>query len=426
MTAQAVDLAPSEPEDDDPPPPVAPPPALTTTTKTTAAKRKAGPSKSRRRTTKLPPDWVYPGAKPPLTGFVEAMPADRTWVQQLTAKMLVPNYAEPKGLPVPDDKYLVVDLFCSIGGVSQAAADLGHRVVLAVDFDQQRLDVHALNHPDAVHWCLELGPDTEEELVAKIQELVPADQWHRLWLHLSPPCQTQSAGRSMGMANESRWQIEEDKRDGLMLVAWSLALVARLDPPQFSIEEVDDTGGKVQGVMRKYRSRDQRRYDFEVFHMEDYGVPQTRHRVICARPGTIHALRHEQTLRVSPPVCAHEVLDLPEHAGFYRGFKTRSIKDPEKVKPCPTLQGRWSDGKVELYDLSIPTPTVCSRGFDWIRPDFSYLRAFLWQETAAVMTFPMSFQWPGNMSNSGRNAALGNAVPPLFARKVIRAGSLNL
>ena len=67
--------------------------------------------------------------------------------------------AVPKPLPRPDGGYLLVDLFCSIGGVSQAAKNLGHKVVLAIDYEAERLEVHRNNHPDCHHECIELGAE---------------------------------------------------------------------------------------------------------------------------------------------------------------------------------------------------------------------------------------------------------------------------
>ena len=59
--------------------------------------------------------------------------------------------------PAPAEGWLLIDLFCSVGGVSAAAAAEGHTVVLAIDMEQWRLDVHAANHPHARHECLKLG-----------------------------------------------------------------------------------------------------------------------------------------------------------------------------------------------------------------------------------------------------------------------------
>ena len=70
--------------------------------------------------------------------------------------------AVPKPPPLPDGGYLLVDLFCSIGGVSQAAKNLGHKVVLAIDYEAERLEVHRNNHPDCHHECIELGAEAAE------------------------------------------------------------------------------------------------------------------------------------------------------------------------------------------------------------------------------------------------------------------------
>ena len=130
--------------------------------------------------------------------------------------------------------WLVCDLFASVGGVSSAAAAEGHTVVLAVEMEQWRLDVHKANHPKAHHECLKLGPGSDERVEALIRELVPADQWHRCWIHASPPCTCQSGIRNVGKRrNHSNFAIlDADQRDNHDLVRWVLALIERLDPPQ--------------------------------------------------------------------------------------------------------------------------------------------------------------------------------------------------
>jgi len=401
MHAQPMsDMLPSDPEDDDPPPP--PPPSwMVRGSASASASLSASPAS--------------PAPKRPATATATAM---------LQGTLQFRGVQTPEPAVVPEGGWLVCDFFCSIGGVSCAAKQLGYPVVLAIDMDEGRIGVHKVNHPSCKHVTMELGHAVTEEVVALIEEAVPASQRHRLWLHLSPPCQTQSAARMLGKANGCYYELQEDKAGGLELVRWALELVRRLRPAQWSLEEVNDKHGKVAGLLQEFKRRDRALFDYEPMDMLEFGVPQSRSRMIGGRPATMHALRLARSLRVRRHVGISEVVTPPEEAVFLRGIKNRYIKDKTKVKRCPTLPGRWTDGMVELWEPWLPAPTVCaSHPHAWMNAAYDKIRVLSPAETGALMTFPPDFAWPVGRCDSLCNGDLGNAVPPLFARKVLLAAS---
>jgi site-specific DNA-cytosine methylase len=342
---------------------------------------------------------------------------------------------------VPDGGYLVVDLFCSVGGVSVAAAALGHRVVLAIDFDPERLAVHECNHPHAKHVCMVLGVDNEEEVVRLIEEYVPENQRHRLWLHLSPPCQSQSSARYMGKHKSTNAKkctkddVKEDMKQykgiGLSLVDWSLHMVVRHNPAQFSIEEVADTQGSVLKIMHDYKLKYPKLIDYDVFKMIDYGVPQTRERAIVARPETIYMLRHASELKVARPVGVSDVLKVPEGAVYFQGSMSHVV-NPEAViarkrphsKAFEDTSGVYTDGFVDLRLPHMPSKTIGSVALSWKDVEFKRIRCFTPEEMRCVATFPADFKWPANASKKLMYDGYGNAVPPLFVQKLILAANL--
>ena len=327
----------------------------------------------------------------------------------------------------PDEGYLVVDFFCSVGGVSIAAAELGHKVVLAIDFDETRLNVHRHNHPDTRHECLALGPDAEEDVVQMIKEAVPENQWHRLWLHLSPPCQGQSQlrvmGKKMGMENQlcTKEEFTEHKQLGLSLVEWSLHMVERLDPAQFSIEEVADKQGCVASAMNNYRRRLPKKIDFDTFKMVEYGLPQIRIRIIAGRPATIETLRHDRRLRVSKHVAVKDVLPIPKGATHVQGCLSHKV-DPKNVKKCAET-GVYTDGFAMFYSVSNPCPTIAARAHTWVCKDFQRIRGLSVEELRVLSGFPAIFEWPENTKKQIMYDGYGNAVPPLFAKKLFTAAA---
>ena len=342
---------------------------------------------------------------------------------------------------VPEGGYLVVDLFCSVGGVSVAMAEMGHRVVLAIDFDPVRLAVHECNHPHAKHVCMELGASNEEEVARLIAEAVPPSQRHRLWLHLSPPCQSQSSARNMGKhksTNAKKCTKEDVKKDmkeskelGLSLVEWSLHMVVRHDPAQFSIEEVSDTQGSVRKLMHTYKVKHPKLIDYDVFKMIDYGVPQTRERAIAGRPETIYMLRHAPELKVTRPVGVSDVIPVPEGAVYFQGAMSHVVK-PEAViarkrptsKAFEDTSGVYTDGFVDLRKPHMPSKTVGRVALTWMDAEFKRIRYFTPEEMRCVATFPADFKWPEKTSKQVMYDGYGNAVPPLFVKKLILAANL--
>lgn len=356
--------------------------------------------------------------------------------------------AVPKPPPRPDGGYLVVDLFCSIGGVSQAAKNLGHKVVLAIDYEAERLEVHRNNHPDCHHECIELGAEDSAEFVtAKIRELVPKTEWHRLWIHGSPPCTMQSGIRLSGKkrASETYAAKDEDQQNALKLVQWTLNLIVSLDPPHFSFEEVtthntkgaglDGDKASVQGLLAILKRKMPKFLDFHSFQMADFGVPQMRHRLIASRPATIYQLRHAKVLRVDEHVTTFQALSEalvppPSNAAFIQGPHMRK-PNREAMKPAPQAKGKHTDSKVELYDIRLtPGPTIVSRKLAWCTRDYfnchdadktqpGYLSV---EQTLVLMTFPLSFFWHDDWTDTLKVNALGNAIPPLFVEAIFRAG----
>jgi site-specific DNA-cytosine methylase len=53
----------------------------------------------------------------------------------------------------------IVDLFCGLGGFSCGAAKAGHKIVLAIDNWDVAVKAHKYNHPNTVHYTMELGED---------------------------------------------------------------------------------------------------------------------------------------------------------------------------------------------------------------------------------------------------------------------------
>ena len=325
----------------------------------------------------------------------------------------------------PEGGFLVVDLFCSVGGVSAGAAAAGHTVVLAVDMEQWRLDVHELNHPRCRHLCLKLGPETEEQVVAAIREAVPPEQWHRCWIHASPPCQAQSSllNAESGLNKQGK---KDKKSASTSTVRWALELLQKLQPPQFSVEEVDDLQQEVRSEMQRIKRADRSFLDFDLFHMHHFGLPQRRHRLIAGRPATVHALRHARSLRCAEFATPRQALsNLPlEDSIVYIQANFRQKMNANVVR-C-VAPGHFKYSGAAATTLDVPCMTLACTAFRLLNAEFEIVRYANWQETCALMSFnPETFQWPDATSTTRRINGAGNAVPPLFAEVVFCAAVLD-
>lgn len=131
----------------------------------------------------------------------------------------------------------VIDLFAGGGGFSAGAHMVdGVEVDVAVDVWDKGLATHSMNFPHTHHVRMELGGDLEEfaqEIERFVDPIVKAgDTWH---LHGSPPCQSFSAANTKVYGGTSNLDADRKRCD---LTRWYLALVRRLSPPSWSMEQV--------------------------------------------------------------------------------------------------------------------------------------------------------------------------------------------
>ncbi len=266
------------------------------------------------------------------------------------------------------DNIYVIDLFCGCGGFSEGARQAGANVILAVDNWKEALDIHELNHPETTHWDTELGRDIEEfsvKLKRFISDNVPAGK--HVHIHSSPPCQNLSA------VNSKRKIVE-----GYEMIDWTIELMVRVSPTTWSLENVCHPN--LYTYPNAFR-----------FKMEDYGVPQSRRRVVICNGFDPKAIE------TSPVISAFDVLsqyndrdvnwldyEIMSSGSYNRIF--RSIR-----KPCYTILWHRQAFR-NKNDKSILTLSG--------------------KETSIFQTFPSTF-------HVGNGQMIANAVPPEFSRRLV-------
>lgn len=321
-----------------------------------------------------------------------------------------PPRAPPRKPPV-EDAVCCVDLFCGAGGWSCGAEQAGHRVVLGVDFDKEILKIHRRNFPDARHCVMKLGKDCEERLVSLIHECVP--EGARWCLHGSPPCQTLSTMQNVRGDGERR-------SVGMDLVTWFLALVMRLKPTYWSLEQCAHP--EIMGALRFYKALDPGGVDFGRVDFSYFGVCQRRIRVLAGSPALLTRFLNDDTVRENAPDLS-DILSVPDDAFYQRASVGKNPKTEQNVQ---MPDGSFTNPTIRRDVRSVHTLSwTCTAHHPhvFLRKDFSVIRHQTPRETALIQSFPPAFKFVPSASNTVHQLGMGNALPPLIARKLMEGVS---
>ena len=296
----------------------------------------------------------------------------------------------------------VVSLFSEAGGLDLGLIQAGHEVVWANDCDDDCVSTYRKN----------IG----NHIVLGAIEDIPSDEIPAADLVVGGfPCQ--------GFSQANMLRFEDDDRNRLYLEF--LRIVERKRPKWFLAENVRGilslAGGKAIERIERDFSRAGYRVQKRLFSTADYGVPQTRNRVIIA--GTRDDLPCTMDYRY--PIATHA----REPVGSQRpwisvGEALSHIPEPEDAPELPNHE--YSKYKVtnrnftghRATDATKPSPTILARGNGKggvcaIQHPSNHRRMSI-REQATIQTFPDDFEFVGQMNSCYRQ--VGNAVPVLFGR----------
>jgi DNA (cytosine-5)-methyltransferase 1 len=309
----------------------------------------------------------------------------------------------------------VISLFSGAGGFDLGFVEAGHKIRWANDNDEDAVGTYRLN----------IGPHILPGDISDIpSEKIPSGDV----VIGGFPCQ--------GFSHANRLRSRKDKRNKLYLEF--VRVVRDKKPKYFLAENVRGILSLDNGRVIKRIANDFQKVGYAVetrlFNVADYGVPQSRFRVIIA--GTRNDLPGHLRYRFPDPTHSKRADDtignfFDANIALTRwvsvGEALSGIPDPEEAsKKFPNHI--YSKYKVtdrnftghRRTDPEKPSPTILARGNGRggvcaIMHPRNHRRMTI-RESALVQTFPLGFEFVGLMNSCYRQ--VGNAVPVLFAKKL--------
>lgn len=332
----------------------------------------------------------------------------------------------------------VLDLFCGCGGLSYGFESAGYNIVLGIDNDKKALETFELNHKGSKTICGDITLIHKED-IDKITGNKQIDV-----IIGGPPCQ------GMSLSGPRRF---DDPRNKLYLSY--IRLVEEIKPKAFVIENVPGLvslfGGQIKDSILKRLTDLGYKVKYQIVCAADYGVPQTRRRVVfvglrnsefefppkhkevitCSMalsdlPALTDSLGTDEQQYATEATCSYQELmrsnsnAVKNHIAASHSDKVKQIismvpdggnyKDlPEPYKSSRNFHVAWT-----RFDSNKPAPTIDTGHRHHFH--YEYNRVPTVRECARLQSFPDSFIFLGNKTQQFRQ--VGNAVPPLLAQAI--------
>ncbi len=362
-----------------------------------------------------------------------------------------------------------IDLFSGCGGMTLGFSWAGFTSVLASDIDENCEKTFATNFPEIPFLCGDLSDFKKDDFDNHIKK---ADIDVIIG---GPPCQ------GFSLANKRRNKVSNDPRNRLFY-----EFVKTIDwysPKAFVMENVKgllsmQSGEVIKQIIKEFESAGKFGYavDYKILKASDYGVPQSRERVIvmgirrdlemkpqfpekCIEKEVtveeaisdlpqINAGEGEERMKyVTKPQGAYQQLMRNNTEGVFNHIAMkhtkRVIERFEAIRPGKNLLDVWEThgavqrgnpkekSKIKFSQNNLrlipdkPAPTIAaSFQSNFIHPYLN--RNFTAREGARLQSFPDDFIFEGMRTKMSWEKGLsqyqqiGNAVPPLMAFEIAK------
>ena len=295
----------------------------------------------------------------------------------------------------------VVSLFSGAGGLDLGFLMAGHRIVWANDLYEDAVETYKKNIGDHIVF--------EDITNVSVDDIPDCDI-----VIGGFPCQ------GFSVANWKR-HIDDERNT---LYKQLIRVITEKKPKFFLAENVKGLTNMEHGEVFKLILKDFENMGYKVKHKvmnaADYGVPQTRQRVIIV--GVRNDIDFEYEYPV--PTNCKDGKVLPKWISVSEALS--ALPNPDEPNDVPNHT--YSKYKLHFngylghrpLDPDLPAPTVTARGDNKggvvILPHPNGLRRMSCRELATVQSFPLDYTFVGNNSSVYRQ--IGNAVPPLLAKAV--------
>lgn len=302
----------------------------------------------------------------------------------------------------------VVSLFSGAGGLDLGFIKAGHQILWANDLYEDAVETYRKN----------IGEHIVCEDIAKVD------------ISDIPDCDIVIGGfpcQGFSVANTKRH--EDDERN--VLYKQLIRVIRGKNPKFFLAENVKGIlsigkGQVFQMILNDFKELGYK-VNYRVLNAADFGVPQTRQRVIIV--GVRNDIDYEFQYP-NPTNSKDGANGLPKWVSVSEALK--GIPDPDLPNSMPNHQ--YSKYKLNFngyighrpLNPDLPAPTVTARGDDKggvvILPHPFANRRMSCRELAAIQSFPLDYEFQGNRSSVYRQ--IGNAVPVLLGYAVAKQFNL--
>ncbi len=335
----------------------------------------------------------------------------------------------------------VLDLFCGAGGLSYGFECAGFNILLGIDNDAKALETFELNHKGSKSICGDITQITYEEHIKPLLNGKQIDV-----IIGGPPCQ------GMSLSGPRKF---DDPRNKLYISY--IRLVKEIQPKAFVIENVPGLvglfGGQIKDNIIEKFSEMGYQIQYKILCSSDYGVPQSRKRVIFV--GTKIGEFEYPPIDTNVVTCSMALSDLPtlenelgteisayalSPQNYYQQLMRKqsdvvlnhvAANHSDKVKTIISLVpdgGNYKDLPEEYrnsrnfhvawtrFASNKPAPTIDTGHRHHFH--YKYNRVPTVRECARLQSFPDNFRFLGNKTQQFRQ--VGNAVPPLMAQAIAK------
>ena len=362
-----------------------------------------------------------------------------------------------------------IDLFSGCGGMTLGFGWAGFNSILASDIDENCEKTFATNFSDVPFLCGDLSDfkkkDFDDHIKGNDVDVIIG----------GPPCQ------GFSLANKRRNKVSNDPRNRLFYEF--VKTINWYNPKSFVMENVKgllsmQSGNVIKQILKEFEAAGAFGYevDYKILKASDYGVPQSRERVIVigirkdlgVKPRFPEKNNNDevtvnQAISDLPPIKAGEGADrMAYETGATSAYQTlmrknsnavynhiamkhtqRVIDRFEAIKPGKNLLDVWEThgavqrgnpkekSKIKFSQNNLrliadkPAPTIAaSFQSNFIHPYLN--RNFTAREGARLQSFPDDFIFEGMRTKMSWEKGLsqyqqiGNAVPPLMAYEIAK------